>query len=258
MHAIIKVRIVWGHMTINKVKILASKSKIFRIALIIMTLVLFGLYLIVFFTKGIKYDDTFLKKEVFGADNHYMGKNQWGGIHITVKGIKGVHDNIEVTYRLPNNIVKSYTVSFEKYDGFREKVIIMNGKGDLIFEGEYREGDMFLIDKSGEPLFEGIGQIFVNGQNPYNADHKIYLTNIVKLATFENETIRGNAELFIIALFLIIITAIDMKFPLFYFELRHFLSVKDPEPSDFYITMQRISWYAYPIIIFILLIAAIF
>jgi hypothetical protein len=245
-------------MIIKKLKILASKRKIFRIALILMTLVLFGLYFSVFFTKGIEYDDTFLKKDVAGADSHYMGKNQWGGIHITVKGIKGVHDNIEVTYRLPNNIVKSYTVSFEEYDGFREKVIIMNGKGDLIFEGEYREGDVFLIDKNGDIFFEGIGEIFVNDQNPYNADYKIYLTNIVKLATFENEEIRGKAGLLFTAILLIILTAIDIRFPLFFFTLNHFLSVKDPEPSEFYIIMQHFSRYVISVIAFIFLIAAIF
>jgi hypothetical protein len=60
------------------------------------------------------------------------------------------------------------------------------------------------------------------------------------------------------AIFLIIFTVIDRMFPLFFFKLRHFLDVKDPEPSDLYIAVQRLSWYAYPVITAILLIAAIF
>jgi len=47
-------------------------------------------YFIAFFAKGAEFDDTFLKKEVVSADAHYMGKNMYGSIHITVKGIKDV------------------------------------------------------------------------------------------------------------------------------------------------------------------------
>jgi hypothetical protein len=159
---------------------------------------------------------------------------------------------------LPNNIVKLFTVNFKKDEDFREKVVIKDNNSDIIFEGRYREGDVFLFDKNGEPVFEGIGRIIVNNQNPYKSDYEIYLINVVKLASGEYEEIRGKVELLIMALFLIAIIAIDIKFPLFFFQLKHFLSVKDPEPSEFYIAMQRATWYVIPAIAVIILLAAIF
>ncbi|HHW30695.1 MAG TPA: hypothetical protein GXX20_03315 [Clostridiaceae bacterium] len=246
-------------MVIENIKRLAKESKIFIIALTLLVITLSWMYFLVFFTKGVVYDEVFLKKEVIGADTHYIGKGRWGQIHITVKGIKGIHDNIEVIYRLPNNIVEKYEVGFEKNnEDFREKVVIKDINNNIIFEGRYREGDIFLFDKNEEPFIEGIGHIIINDQNPYKSDYKIYLKSVVSFASGEGEQIRGDVRLLVISIFLIIITVIDIKYPLFFFRLRHSLSVENPEPSDFYITMQRISWCISPIIILIGLLAAIF
>lgn len=246
-------------MVIDKIKQLISKSKLFRIALMILIIALFGLYFLAFFTTGAKYDDTFLKKEVVASDTHYVGRNIWGTIHITVKSLDETQRNFNVIYRLPNNINKAFTVNFTEADNNLDRgVIIKDESGSLLFEGEYHREGSFLFDKNGHLFIDGISQASVSGQSPYNSYYKIYLGNVVSFAAFENDTIRGDVRFLLLAVFLIILTAIDMRFPLFFFKLKYAFAVNDPEPSDFFLAMQRISWYAYSIIAFILLICAVF
>jgi len=246
-------------MFIDSIKRVAKESKIFKITLIILLIALSCLYFKVFFTKGVVYDEVFLKKVVSGKETKYTGRGRWGDIHITVRGIKGIDDNINVILMLPGNITGEYNVSFENDDShFMEKVIIKDNSNNIIFEGRYREGDIFLYDKNGEPFIEGIGYITVNEQSPYNPDYKIYLKSVADFASGEGEQIRGDVRTLLLSLLLTIILVIDIKYPLFFFRLRHAISVENPEPSGFYITMQRISWYIYPVIIFIGLMAAIF
>ena len=45
--------------------------------------------------------------------------------------------------------------------------------------------------------------------------------------------------------------ALDAAFPLVIFHLQHMCDVKDPEPSDFYLGMQRAGWCVYPFLILI-------
>lgn len=244
-------------MVIDKIKQLIIKSRLFRIVLIVSIIILMGLYFFAFFTKDANYDDTFLRKEVIYSDNHYIGRNQWGNIHITVKGLEGKDNNFEVIFRLPNNINKAFTVNFTDDDNFRHGVSIKNESDKLLFEGYYRKDSPFLFDKNDNPFLEGTGLIFINDQSPYNSDYNIYFENIVRFAAFENDTIRGDVRFLLFAILLIIVTAIDLKFPLFFFNLRYFIAVEDPKPSELYIAMQRIFWYVCSAIAVILLIAAI-
>lgn len=59
------------------------------------------------------------------------------------------------------------------------------------------------------------------------------------------------------AIFLFILTIIDIKDPMLFFRLNHFLSVRDPEPTDFYISMQKVGWVVMPLLGIVLMIVAI-
>ena len=45
--------------------------------------------------------------------------------------------------------------------------------------------------------------------------------------------------------------ALDAAYPLALFRWQHMCDVKDPEPSDFYLGMQRAGWCIYPILLLI-------
>jgi hypothetical protein len=217
------------------------------------------LYFVAFFTKGAEFDDMFLKKEVVSADAHYMGRNMYGSIHITVKGLKDVHSSAEVVFRLPNNINRRYTVNFKDpkdWDAGIEN--IKDGDGNIVFDGEYIKGRSFMLDKNGELWLDYNARILTYGVSPYNEDYKISLKNVADFAYSAKDTIRGKYEYLLPAILFLIITLIDIKYPLFFFTLRHSMEVDDPQPSEFYITIQRALWVVYPIIALILMLAAIY
>lgn len=244
-------------MVIRRIKQIISTNIYLKILFYACVIVVVSFYFKVFFTTGVYFDDTFLKKEVENSESHYIGKSIYGDISIIVKGLKNKQNSAKVIYRLPNDINMQYTVSFENTSNRNLSIVsVKDEKGNIIFEGKYNKDSPFLIDNNGEPLMD-YGQIIVSGENPYNEDYTIPIKNVVDMATFSNDTIRGRYDYLILAAILFIFTAIDIKFPLFFFNLRHFLSVRDPEPSDFYIAMQRIGWYVYPAIGIVLMIAAI-
>lgn len=244
-------------MVIRRIKQIISTNTYLKILFYACMIIVILFYFRVFFTTGVYFDDTFLKKEVEHSDNHYIGKSIYGDISITVKGLKNEQSSAKVIYRLPNDINMQYTVTFENTSNRNLSIVsVKDEKGHIIFEGKYNKDSPFLIDNNGEPLMD-YGQVIVNGENPYNEDYIIPIKNVVDMATFSKETIRGRYDYLVLAIIIFIFTAIDIKFPLFFFNLRHFLNIRDPEPSDFYIAIQRIGWYVYPIIGIVLMIAAI-
>lgn len=215
-------------------------------------------YFIVFFTKGAEFDDTFLKKEVVSADAHYMGRNMYGSIHITVKGLKDVHRSAEVIFRLPNDINRRYTVNFKDQKDWDAGIEnIKDGDGNIVFEGEYRKDRSYMVDKNGELWLNYNARVLTYGESPYNEDFRISLKNVADFVYSVKDTTRGNYELLVLALFFLAITIIDIKHPLFFFDWKYSFSVENPQPSDTYLTLQRISWVAYPAIAVLLMMAAI-
>jgi len=244
-------------MFIEKIKEALSRNIFIKVLSAVVLAVVLTFYFKVFFATGVYYDNSFLKKEQVSSDRHYIGKNKYGGIHITIKGIVNKHPEAEVIYRLPNDINKRYTVTFKDAGNWNLGIENIKDEDDIVFEGDYRKGSYFLFDKNGEPLVSDAVRVRANGEIFYNVNYKPSLKGVADFAYSAEDTIRGKYEFFIPAVFLFIITFIDIRYPLFFFTLEHFLDVKDPEPSDFYISMQRVSWVVLPIIGIVLMIAAI-
>lgn len=73
----------------------------------------------------------------------------------------------------------------------------------------------------------------------------------------DNITKRGSLKPLLYAIVISIILFIDIKWPLFFFQLNHFLDVKDPKPTDYYLATQKFSRYIGGIAIIILLVAGL-
>ena len=43
--------------------------------------------------------------------------------------------------------------------------------------------------------------------------------------------------------------ALDVAFPMTLFRLQHMCDVRDPQPTDFYLTVQRLGWVVYPFLL---------
>lgn len=244
-------------MDIERIKEAITKNMLIKAAVAAVAVVALILYFRIFFTKGLFYDGTFLKKEITSTETNYKGRGPYGYINITVKGIKDKDPSAEVIYRLPNSINSQYTVAFRDRSNWAAGIEnIKDEKGSVVFEGEYRRGSLFLIDKNGELIMDM--QMRVEGIDPYDQSYKVPLANVAATASFAEEAVRGRFDLLFPAVFLLVFILIDIRFPLFFFNLEHWWDVKDPEPSDLYISLQRLSWHITPVIAIVLMIAAVF
>lgn len=45
--------------------------------------------------------------------------------------------------------------------------------------------------------------------------------------------------------------SLTVAFPMAWFKLNRFLSVRDPEPSDFYLAMMKVEWVLVPVLLLI-------
>jgi len=261
-------------MTIEKIKQLTSRITFLKVLICTAIMVILIFYFKTFFTTGAYFDEAFLKKQVLSSENHYKGKNKYGSIEIIVKGLVNKQSSVAMDYRLPNNINKKFIVNFEdisNLDTSVENIVdkyvgnpgigiknIKDEDGNTVFPGGvYKKDINYLFEKDGEPILDDFNQIIIGMEDPYNNNYKVSLNNVAAFATSAKDVIRGKYEYFVPAILLFILTLIDIKFPLFFFTLKHLLDVKDPEPSEFYIFMQKISWCLNPTIGIILMIAAI-
>ena len=228
-------------MSLKKYKKMTSSKKILIISVLVFVTVLLIFYFRAFFSCGVFFEGTFLKKEVVSSDTHYKGKSPFGSIHITVKGLKNKQSSAEVIYRLPNNITEQYTVNLKKandWDSGFENIKAQDGT--IVLQSGYLIDNYFFLDSTGK-LLTGRLNAHIVGRNPYDGDYVISLKNVLDFAYFTKDKTRGRLEYLFLAMFLIIITAIDIRFPMLFFHLRHSLDVVDPEPSDLYLFMQKIG-----------------
>lgn len=80
------------------------------------------------------------------------------------------------------------------------------------------------------------------------------ITSIARFATGHGVEKRGEIIPLIMFFIALAIYLVDMKYPLFFFQLHNSISVKDPEPSEFYLAMQKLGWFViYPILLVVLL-----
>ena len=64
---------------------------------------------------------------------------------------------------------------------------------------------------------------------------------VMNFANDPETTTRGSWVHYGVALFCSIVCAVAVAFPYTLFELRYYWSVKDPEPTDFYLRMNELS-----------------
>lgn len=111
----------------------------------------------------------------------------------------------------------------------------------VVFSGGYDKSSGLLYHKDGswEPGFS------ISASTSYSSYWSSYQLDAFDILYFalEPETVhRGSWAIYFLALFLSAITAIDVAFPKALFYLQHCLSVQDPEPTDLYLAMQKVSW----------------
>ena len=220
-------------------------------------IVLSILYFKVFFTYGVRYDNVFLKKETVEEETQYTGRTSGKKMVIKVKKLSPGGDEFHISYDIGNKTAKTYVVSFGASNQQGQEVVIKDERDMTWFEGRYDEGNMFLLDQNDRPVF---GALRVLVGDEYGTEWPAPASDphgMIKIVKGEDNSIRGRITPFILALIILGINLIDMAFPTFFFELKYSFAVDNPEPSDFYRSTQKISWYVINLVVIIMLITAI-
>lgn len=135
--------------------------------------------------------------------------------------------------------------------------------GVLIFEPQ-EDGGVFLLQFGG--FSEKYGFAFGEEEGPHGRPLTITaetagesqttlfstpFTSLAQLAAGDNIHYRGSWQWFFFISVLAGLLSLTVAFPMAWFKLNHFLSVRDPEPSDFYLAMMKVEWVLVPVLLLI-------
>lgn len=216
---------------------------------------LLAVYLFVFFQKGIVLGDSFLLRRPAEASSgnavSYSGKIN--GFPVSVFVEKYDENNCRITFSQEETTRQYRLEGKDASNGFLRDIMIYEGD-QLLFDGKYDDKaslDFFrAYKKNGEPYLENMITITVNGREEPVTE--LSIPWLLKLFCGD-ENFRGNVPMMLVAGLILLIWIIDLCFPRFFFTMRHWITVKDPEPSDFYLIVQRAFWVIYPVIAVFLL-----
>ena len=220
-----------------------SLERLAQVLLIIqgvMLIVFFIVYLILSRQQGIVYHNSFLVRQIQGADTCYTG---------TVDGLSAafrVAPEGTVTYQLGDWTYGPYTVSVRSEDALTDGPLDVEiREGDtLLFRGSYAPNSSFLRDESGAPLIEwevtfGGTARSGEGANPPT------LTTLFSLVHDPELTHRGSWLYWVPGTFLLLMGALSILFADSLFRWRLFWRFRNPEgaePSEWELFTRRAGW----------------
>ena len=203
--------------------------------------------------KGVLFEETLLKVSAAAEQAVYSGEAHGDPVTITVTPGSGskttvefvigdrFHDICTVEYPLEN----IRTSRGDTVPGIR---VLKNGA--VLFEGGYDQNEEYgWYDQDGirTPMFH-IGAVV--GNDPWSG-YETTAVSVMRFAQGPELTARGSWLLYFLMVFLTLLLALAMAFPMTLFYIQHACDVRDPEPSDFYLGMQRAGWCIYPILLLI-------
>ena len=210
-------------------------------------------YLSLFNQKVMNFNGDSLKQIELSDSTQYQGKYLNESILINVQKSKQNTGEIIVEYNLPNKLYFKYNVLIETIDNFRGKIKIFQDNKEL-FNGIYDNKQTFyLYINNSEPYLRDMLSVVVSN-NHYPDNYTPPLSSIARFATGHGVEKRGEIIPLIMFFIVLAIYLVDIKYPQFFFLLQNLISVKDPEPSEFYLAMQKLGWFViYPILLVVLL-----
>jgi len=202
-------------------------------------------------SKGISYEEGFLKLEQQAEKAVYSGKIK-GEIVIAVcyeeNGADMVEFSVGDRYRHVGRV--EHPAGSITTEHGREIPLIRIYRNDaLLFDGGYDEEMGMFFDT------EGNWDVLVSAKAVYANDpwynYEFTAGDIFYLAGNPAIVARGSWVLYAAMVFISLLLAVEIAFPNTLFYLNHFLSVRDPEPSDFFWAMHNISCVVLPTLVLI-------
>lgn len=222
-------------------------QKIVLWALLVMAVVFTVVNIILKFLPGVAFEDTLLKVTQNGEQTVYTGRKHQSDITIVTYPEETGHavkltigDSIEHVYRVeyPGGTIKG------EHGGEYDRITISRVRnGDvtkIIFDGGYKPGN-FAFCKPDGTVDLGLGGVMMPLSNSLWHNFELSRYQVMDFVNGPETTTRGSWAHYGMALFLSAICAVAVAFPYTLFELRYHWSVKDPEPTDFYLRTNEIA-----------------
>ncbi len=203
----------------------------FKPLVISVSAIILLLYFVRFFQTGIDVDGFFYKETV--EDTRFERFDRVIEREVSDDIIELTHQTIDKTY--------TYTIETVQDVGTKEVNIIEQTPPNRIYEGPYP------LERFPQIESDAWQQVEVRHNR-----HSLSLAKLLDIAFLEAVTIRGQVGYFLMGIFLLAIATLDLLFPRLFFIIEHIFSVKDPEPTDFYLVMRKLR------IVFTFVVAGIF
>ena len=189
----------------------------------------------------VKWADGLLRPSAEGTANLYTGSIHGSDVAVRVypDGADTVvdftigslrHHTGRVTW--PDGMIsREYGGAVPRVDIFLDDLLIFSGGCDK------ESGSLYRKDGSRE---SGLSVIF--NTSSYWSSYQVASFDVIFFAMGPATVHRGNWAIWGVTLFISLLTAVDIAFPLAFFYFRYSFSVNNPEPSDFYLSMQKVGW----------------
>lgn len=130
-------------------------------------------------------------------------------------------------------ISREYGGAVPRVDIFLDDLLVFSGGCDKDSGTLYRE------DGSREP---GLSIWATTSYSSYWSSYQVDAFDVLYFAMEPDIVHRGSWAVWGVTLFISLLAAVDIAFPLAFFYLRYSFSVNNPEPSDLYLAMQKAGW----------------
>lgn len=237
-----------------------TRTRLQRAVLIAMAAMIVGYGLLTaashLFFRGVAFEGDLLRPESSAEGAVYTGKVHGDAVTVAVTRESGnaatvtytiggwLHDVCRVEYPLP----PIQTERGRPVDGIR---VWKNDR--LLFEGGWNAEEPYgWYDASGawDPMQTLSFGVSGGSGDPWG-NYETTAADALRFARGPELTARGSWALYGMLVFLSALVMLDAAFPMTLFRLRHCCDVRDPEPSEFYRSMQRLGWAVYPCLLLI-------
>lgn len=238
-------------------------QKIILWALLAMAVIFTVVNIILKLLPGVAFEDTLLKASQDGDRMLYTGEKNAYPISIAVYP-DGTDRMVELT--IGDTVDHTYRVSYPggtietKFGTYERLTITLVRDGYVvktIFDGGYNPDIRVLSFCALDGEMES--PVYIEMQGSDSPWHNFELTRgqVMNFANGPETTTRGSWLHYGMAIFCSVICAVAAAFPYTLFELKHHWSVKDPEPTEFYLRMNELSCGVVAVVILIVYIIGV-
>jgi len=232
-------------------------QKMISIILVAMMVAFGVLNLISRLNKGVTFEDALLRRTVAEERTVYSGTAYGEPVTITVSQNDG-GNLTEVVYEIGNRIqdvclLERGLPEIRTHWGGSVEGIRIHKNGALLFEGGYD----FDAGTQAPRWYKGDGStdvslylgVSVTAGSDYWRNYETSPQSVMRFALGPDLVCRGSFGVYLMLVLFTLLLLLDVNHPVALFRLQHCCDVRDPEPTDFYLAMQRVGWVLYPFLL---------